>query len=398
MINKLMQIVVYLLPYALIPLTFKFAGGIFSNITGMVNDKSKGLFDRAKANRQPKLGKLKSGDLPGLLGGKKFGAVTSGIASGPRGWRKGRAGMGSYRDEQRLITGQAAAEANQTWQAHKMDDKFHTAYANKSVAEGHRDEALRKAQNELAKGTPEGVAKAAQHNATAQAWSSALVTASRVPKNAALQLQSAQAWAQSGFNLDTGEAGYKQLSDTMAGITGAKVTHNPDGTTTVSGAGAGAYRNAMNNAQFGLKGAGRFDLAGINDGAGYDFEKGVDKASGYTAGNAKPDTHVAGGQDLVAGYSGSGKVDDGTDAGTTLYDALSSGISSGNISTAKVIAHHARLLDALPGATGGNKKEIRDQLEAIKAASSTNNTVSAGIQQNEQEIRLRGIDPSEIET
>lgn len=48
------KLAVYALPYALIPFTFKFAGGMFANLAGMVNDKEKGLFDKARQRRAEK--------------------------------------------------------------------------------------------------------------------------------------------------------------------------------------------------------------------------------------------------------------------------------------------------------------------------------------------------------
>ena len=51
-LNPLLKLVAYVLPYVLIPLTFKFAGGAIGNISGMVNDRSKGLSDRLKKGRQ----------------------------------------------------------------------------------------------------------------------------------------------------------------------------------------------------------------------------------------------------------------------------------------------------------------------------------------------------------
>lgn len=59
----LLKIIAYMLPYALIPLTFKFAGGMFASLSGMVNDKSKGLFDRQKQSRANKLERTKQGNL-----------------------------------------------------------------------------------------------------------------------------------------------------------------------------------------------------------------------------------------------------------------------------------------------------------------------------------------------
>ncbi|MGZ6004947.1 MAG: tail fiber domain-containing protein [Candidatus Saccharimonadales bacterium] len=45
-------IVAYIAPYFFIPATFKFAGGAFANIAGMVNDRGRGAFDRLKKGRQ----------------------------------------------------------------------------------------------------------------------------------------------------------------------------------------------------------------------------------------------------------------------------------------------------------------------------------------------------------
>lgn len=45
---QLMLVFIRFAPFALIPLTFKIAGGAFGTITGMVNDRGKGLFDKAR--------------------------------------------------------------------------------------------------------------------------------------------------------------------------------------------------------------------------------------------------------------------------------------------------------------------------------------------------------------
>src|SRR5690606_22514093 len=41
----------YMIPYAAIPFTFKFAGGLFATVAGMANDRSKGMFDRQRNKR-----------------------------------------------------------------------------------------------------------------------------------------------------------------------------------------------------------------------------------------------------------------------------------------------------------------------------------------------------------
>jgi hypothetical protein len=53
-LDPLIAIIAFTIPFAFIPFTFKFAGGLFATVSGMANDRSKGLFDRAKKSRQDK--------------------------------------------------------------------------------------------------------------------------------------------------------------------------------------------------------------------------------------------------------------------------------------------------------------------------------------------------------
>jgi hypothetical protein len=73
------KFIAYIGPFFFIPAAFKFAGGAFANLSGMVNDRSKGLFDRNKkfrAERYKKHGKeLKEGTFVkrGMTGGQHHG-------------------------------------------------------------------------------------------------------------------------------------------------------------------------------------------------------------------------------------------------------------------------------------------------------------------------------------
>ncbi|HUP26587.1 MAG TPA: hypothetical protein VM124_03015 [Candidatus Limnocylindrales bacterium] len=73
LINPLLKITAYIMPYVFIPLTFKFAGGAFATLSGAVNDRSRGLFDRMKKGRQNQMGKIahnaKEGKLLRYYGG-----------------------------------------------------------------------------------------------------------------------------------------------------------------------------------------------------------------------------------------------------------------------------------------------------------------------------------------
>lgn len=97
LINVLLKLSAYVLPYAFIPLTFKVAGGVFGNLVGMANDRGKGAFDRLKKSRQKNMAQLgqdtKNGELfqannrfTRKYAGKAIARgsrVARGVASGP---------------------------------------------------------------------------------------------------------------------------------------------------------------------------------------------------------------------------------------------------------------------------------------------------------------------------
>lgn len=57
--NGLFMIIFLIAPYFLIPFTFKFAGGLIGRIAGMADDKSRGVFDRARNFRKDQYAKGK---------------------------------------------------------------------------------------------------------------------------------------------------------------------------------------------------------------------------------------------------------------------------------------------------------------------------------------------------
>lgn len=57
-LNPIMKLAAYMLPYALIPLTFKFAGGAFATLAGFADNKSKGIFDRQREKRAARVGRM----------------------------------------------------------------------------------------------------------------------------------------------------------------------------------------------------------------------------------------------------------------------------------------------------------------------------------------------------
>lgn len=96
--EPLMKVVAFVIPYALIPLAFKYVGGVVGNLAGMVNDKERGMFDRLKnqrrglykqANQEAKAGTLTN---RGGHVGERVGRAIGRARSGPRGWAPGTRG------------------------------------------------------------------------------------------------------------------------------------------------------------------------------------------------------------------------------------------------------------------------------------------------------------------
>lgn len=392
-LGLLITITAYLAPYFFIPATFKWAGGAFAAVSGMVNNRSKGLFDRQRAARGKMAGdafkEFKAGRETNSLRGMASRSVGRRIGAGYKGrygfGKGGRAGI----EASTAALGAEMAEGSQIWQANKNNDKFMTAHANESVARKRQAEARRTGDE-----------------TSVRAWEQAIQASRLVPKTKASRLAAAQSWSASGYNLADGKEGYHELAQTMAEITG----NTYDATTgTASGTNMGSYANAMNNAQYNLKNAGRFDLAGINDGAGYKFEGGIDKANGFQAGTSKTNTFNTAVEEYLGdgfryapgtvnseGKDIGGKIKEGND----FADQLVKGVASNKIKAEDVGKLHAFLSDSYQSATGGNKKFIGDKLRALEGLSggplpATQNMAEAValIQRNNRELR-RGVDPN----
>ncbi len=83
----IIQIVAYITPFFLIPATFKFGMGVFGNLTGMVNDRSRGIFDRQRKFREANKAKYRERARQGnrFAGGNSTnlrGRMNRGIATG----------------------------------------------------------------------------------------------------------------------------------------------------------------------------------------------------------------------------------------------------------------------------------------------------------------------------
>ncbi len=97
-VTMLIIVAAYIIPFAAIPFTFKWVGGLFGNLAGMVNDKNRGLLDRGKKKRAETRAegwnKFKSGTGTGFAQKNAFTRrVGMGVGAGVGGG-KGIAGFG----------------------------------------------------------------------------------------------------------------------------------------------------------------------------------------------------------------------------------------------------------------------------------------------------------------
>lgn len=348
-IPKLIAIIALFAPYFMIPLTFKFVGGAIASIGGFANDRSRGMIDSTRkwaaqkgaTNRlNTKAGSRFAGKNPISRAANRAGGT---VAVGPKAWMRGRPGVASALETNRAIAGAAMMESNATFKANKNNDQFLLAVADEDRAKRKKADAERKGDAMEAAG-----------------WTQALRLAESVPRNPAGRLAATQALAATGYQISSGQQGYNELAEMVANSTGAELQRDANNNVIgATGVNAGAYANAMNNAQYNLKGAGRFDLGGINGGTGYDFTKGIDKASSYTLGQGKPDNIKAGSE----AYLGTADIKDEDTMRRTVTSTISRG---GREDVKKLMNWHAKLVAAEPGATGANQEAISRQRMVIE--------------------------------
>jgi hypothetical protein len=339
LLNPLMKLAAYIIPYAIIPLTFKYVGGVLGNLAGMVNDKEKGLLDRQKIKRQENYGRAWRGAKSGEFLDRKnpfkkpVNRATSAIVAGPKAWmRKG--GIESSRVMAGNMDAAHIRENDPTYKLNEHDEKYNQALIDRGIdnsaaekarlraiegdtnrpdeerrdarvrlqgeARTKRDELMKKSDaflevaNDTNKPDEERAkAKVDAMNARQQAgqWDMAIANAANTKGGANAVLAATQNGGSMKYVLSQGQEGYNQLANAVASAVGAVLEKDSEGNVLGAvGGNTAAFANAMNGAQFNLKNAGRFDLAGINDGRGYDPAKGVAKADIFTLGRSTPES------------------------------------------------------------------------------------------------------------
>jgi hypothetical protein len=354
---QILGIAASLAPLFLIPFAFKIAGNTIGTVHDAVTKGRQRLHGGIKGNAQDPNSlqnkiKRRFGMATNNMGISK-GALFDQVGNAPRLLtRKGREERRRRLSERSTMRGSVLGseflDKDGIWQKNKNNDKFLLAHADKDLAIRRRNEAEKKGDFQ-----------------TVAAWDQAISVSDMVTRNNATMALSANQLASTGFGFSAGRKGYNELATMTARHAGVSFNDlEKDSEGNVIGvkegaANAGIYQKMMNDNQFALRQAQRYDLGGVNDGKGYDYDAGMDKASGYTAGNAKPQTWEAGAQEKLGIEKLSGNA--GEDA-----KMLNTNWTEGKISVPEIDAYMYKLTESYQGATGGNKKIIMDQMNAIE--------------------------------
>ncbi len=390
-ISSLLGIAATVSPLFLIPYSFKLAGNTIGSVHDLVTKHRSNLHNAIK-------GDIKNPSSLRNRMSRKLGNATNelgisrtqlGATFNPKYLRKGgmamrRGEIEARRSGGRSIFGTQEFENSQVFQHYKNDEKFLTALYDRDWAN----------QNMEAETDP--MAKAA--------WQQAISAASTLPYTASSRLTAGNALAATGFNFKYGKDGYNQLAlSTIKALGGSKddlEMDNVSGTYKLKNVEkyGSQYSQAMNNAQYALRTQGqRFDLGGINNGKGYDYDAGVSKASGYVAGNAKKEVFQAGAESKLGIVQGLVEKDkDGNPKIVSYNDQLVTALSSGKVKKEDVQKYMEFLGDAFASPTQGNKDEIKKQMDTIEYAADISGLGldSAEIERIKAVAERRVVDPN----
>ncbi len=354
---QILGIAATLAPLFLIPFAFKIAGNTIGTVHDAVTKGRQKLHGGIKGNAQDPTSlqnriKKRFGMATNEMGISK-GALFDQVGNAHRlltsEGRKERRRRLSERSTMRgSALGSEFLDKDGIWQKNKNNDKFLLAHADRELAVARRNQAETDGDHQMV-----------------EAYDQAISAADMVTRNSSTMALSANQLASTGFGFSAGRKGYNELANMVAKHAGVNINDldkDPVGNITgirEGAANAGIYQKMMNDNQFALRQAGRYDLGGINDGAGYSYDAGMDKSSGYTAGNAKGETWIAGAEEKF----GIEKL-----SGNAVEDAkmLNTNWTEGKISVPEIDAYMSKLAESYQGATGGNKKLIIDQMNAIE--------------------------------
>jgi len=322
----LLKVTAFVGPYFFIPKAFALAGGAFSNIAGMANDRGKGVFDRQRKKRAQKaaqgLQTTKDGSRTGV-GSRFSNRVGMGVASGAKGrygfGKKGQSAMARVSDE---ATARTAKENGRLQQLALHDDDGAAVMALSGGTQAGAKEASEQLMDQWQK---DEAKKAAADPAYVAKTDDEL----EVRREAALK--SAQSV---GINKRNSQAGFQLMMQNKARAINAGDSEDLIG----KGLDRLHRTNAVARAQAGgevgyfARGAGRADLGGPKT------MTGINKAGLYQLAGGETKAIEAWGNDVMA--SGSSK---------------------------RKATHLAELRSMQPNTTGGNQVEVNRQIAQLES-------------------------------
>jgi hypothetical protein len=398
-LTQIFSMAAVLAPLFLIPFAFKIAGNTIGSVHDMVTKGRNGMHGmiRGNPNNPNSLHNRMRGRLEKSRNEMGLSNAQIGARFNPkRLTKKGRKAFKAEISNRGLASGYAIAakelEANDIWNQNKNDEKFLTAYGDRDLAK----QRIAEAEADKARALDAGdLTKAAKLDNTIAAYNDALDLASKMPDDKSSKMVALYQRAATGFGVAYGKKGYEELRDSVIKATGVKV--NEDGSVDTTDPNYGNYRRSMNGLQFAYRQAGRYDIGMVNDGAGYTY--GIDKASGYIAGQGKPETFLAGAEEYLG-------LDDGQAEDLSASTILRS-IASGATDKNKFNDYVRLLSSAYPTATMGNQKVIMKQLEAMHEAAKSQGSgfnaeevarLSQQISYIKSASTSRNLDPNLIDT
>jgi hypothetical protein len=287
LVDQAMGLIAWFGVYFTIPMAARFATGIIGNVAGFVNDRHRGAFDRLKGVRQNATAtnakKIRNysrfGDDSAV--GRGVNTALGAISHPMRDLRRGRSGVQQGRQAGRAAMGAETLKNDAVFNANAHDDAFLYALSAGEERTQQKINGLRRP------------GASADDMAQAAMLEQGMATARGVKDHDSAGVRSAAfgALTQTGYQIGQGQTGYNEMAEIAADVTGARLSRDASGNVTgARGGDTGAWVRQMNNAQYNQGNAGRFDLAGVNNGQGYNRKMGLDKADPYTIGRSKKQT------------------------------------------------------------------------------------------------------------
>ncbi len=206
LLGAILKLTAYIIPYAFIPFTFKAAGGLFGNFAGMVNNRSKGGFDRLRKVRQKNTAEMGQRAKAGQLtkGSSRFNnrvnRAVRGAAAGPsNGFGLASTARGRIFDDEQAAVDAVEMKKTAAWQGAQFKDNTMRALTHTNESDAR--------------------AELVSRGVTGAALDEALIGAKKIGYGRTSQIAAAQQLAVNKTGLDNA-ADAASLVDRVAGSNG----------------------------------------------------------------------------------------------------------------------------------------------------------------------------------